>query len=608
MHYKRNLTLLFVILTGLVFGQDSRSLPDTDLAPFYHGVASGDPLEDRVIIWTKVSPDEPLDEIEVQWRMALDTAMTEVVANGSFVTDANRDYTVKVDVEALDPNTFYYYDFNALGAFSLRGRTKTLPAETDQIRLAVMSCSNYEYGYFNAYKYLAERNDIDLVLHLGDYIYEYETGGYSAFIDGRNHEPEEETISLDDYRTRYSHYRLDPDLRAAHQQYPWVTVWDDHESANDAWKDGAQNHDDSEGPWGERLANSKQAYYEWLPVRGNPDQPLFRSFDLGGLVKLAMLDTRIHGRDEQVGATSPEISSPDRTLLGEDQKTWLDEEISGSDATWNVLGQQVMVAPLEILGNPLNPDQWDGYLADRNWLYDLLQTEAPGQAVVLTGDIHTAWANEIPLANYDHSAQTGSAGVEFVVSSVTSPGIDGIPAGLVTQTNPHVQWVNLEEHGFCVIEFTPDKVQGDWIFVNELNAQGGGFSVGASYESANGTPFFAESAVPLADFTFDKPLAPACPISNSVAVHEVPRDLMVTSVWPNPFTEAVQVQFGLNRASEVEVTLFDLNGRVVHQEQLGVFNRGLQYLELRFADLVSGTYILQLVAGETRVSRRIIRR
>lgn len=602
------LIALLTICSTNSYAQDSRALPDGDLAPFYHGVASGDPLEDRVIIWTKVTPDDPLDEIEVQWRMALDTSMTQIVASGTFITDADRDYTVKVDAEGLEPNTFYYYDFNALGAFSLRGRTKTLPETTEQIRLAVMSCSNYEYGYFNAYKYLSERNDIDLVLHLGDYIYEYEVGGYSAFIDGRTHEPEDETISLDDYRTRYSHYRLDPDLRAAHQQYPWVTVWDDHESANDAWKDGAQNHDDTEGPWDDRLANSKQAYYEWLPVRGTPDQPLFRSFDIGGLINLAMLDTRIHGRDEQVGATSQEISSPDRTLLGEDQKTWLASEISNSEATWNVLGQQVMVAPLEIFGNPLNPDQWDGYLADRNWLYDLMQTQSLGQSVVLTGDIHTAWANEIPLANYDHDAQTGSAGVEFVVTSVTSPGIDGIPSGIVTQTNPHVQWVDLEEHGFCVIEFTPEKVQGDWIFVNDLLSQGGGFFVGASYEAANGTPFFSESAGPLADFAFEEPLAPACPINNSVAVEEMKRDIMVTSVWPNPFNESIQVQFGVTTEAPIEVTLFDLNGRIIHSEQLGAFNQGLQYLELRFPELAPGAYVLQLSAGNTRVSRRIIRR
>jgi alkaline phosphatase D len=239
----------------MLVAQSTRSLPDEELFPFYHGVASGDPLEDRVIIWTRVTPVEAKDNVEVAWRMATDTGMVNIVAEGVFDTNLGRDFTVKVDVENLNPGTWYYYDFMALDNYSLRGRTRTLPSgDVDHLRFAVASCSNYEHGYFNAYKHIAFRNDLQAVLHLGDYQYEYQVGGYSAFIEGRQNEPANETITLEDYRIRHSHYKLDEDLRAAHQQYPWFTVWDDHEFANNAWVGGAENHDAGEGLWSDRKA------------------------------------------------------------------------------------------------------------------------------------------------------------------------------------------------------------------------------------------------------------------------------------------------------------------------------------------------------------------
>ena len=239
-------------------------------APFYHGVASGDPLQDRVIIWTRVTPDtSTTGNIQVDWKIALDTNFTQVINSGTTYTNDSVDYTVKVDVTGLQPGTWYYYEFNALGKNSLIGRTKTTPVgDVDSVRFAIVSGSHFEHGYYNAYEMITERNDIDAVLHLGDYIYEYAAGGGYTTDTVRKHEPENEILTLGDYRIRYSQYHLDPQLRGLHQQYPWITVWDDHETANNSWTGGAENHDSlTEGSWAAREAAGTRAYFEWMPIR-----------------------------------------------------------------------------------------------------------------------------------------------------------------------------------------------------------------------------------------------------------------------------------------------------------------------------------------------------
>ncbi|MTI21611.1 T9SS type A sorting domain-containing protein [Fulvivirga sp. RKSG066] len=281
--------------------QNLDSYFDPALKPFYHGVASGDPLQNRVIIWTRVTPESD-GTIPVSWRVATDPNMTNVVNNGVYYTDASKDYTVKVDVGGLLSATTYYYDFNALGATSITGRTRTAPeGDINQLRFAVVSCSNYQDGYFNAYERISERNDIDALIHLGDYIYEYEAGGYGYSEDvNRGHIPENEIISLMDYRIRYSYYRLDPQLRKAHQQLPFITIWDDHEFANNAYMDGAENHQSNEGEWNARKNNAYQAYFEWMPIRSTEDpNRIYRKINYGNLMDLILLDTRVEGREKQ---------------------------------------------------------------------------------------------------------------------------------------------------------------------------------------------------------------------------------------------------------------------------------------------------------------------
>ena len=286
---------------------------DSIYEPFYHGVASGDPLPGRVIIWTRVTPDtSTVDSIAVSWRIGTDTNITQVINSGITYTSSDIDYTVKVDVSGLQPDTWYYYSFTAFGKNSLTGRTKTAPTgDTDSLRFAVVSCSSYEHGFFNAYERIASRNDIDAVLHLGDYIYEYQAGSYSNFITDRDYEPSNEILSLSDYRIRFSHYHLDPDLRYLHQQYPWINVWDDHETANNSWTDGADNHTTlTEGSWTDRKSAAVQAYFEWLPIRlPDPadDQRIYRNFNFGDLLDIHMLDTRLEGRAEQLTFGSPAL-------------------------------------------------------------------------------------------------------------------------------------------------------------------------------------------------------------------------------------------------------------------------------------------------------------
>ncbi|MFM7144643.1 MAG: alkaline phosphatase D family protein [Alphaproteobacteria bacterium] len=467
---------------------DTSSGYDGPLGPenlFEHGVASGDPLADAVVLWTRVSPAAP-GPVEVSWWVAGDPEGRGVVARGRVATDASRDHTVKLDATGLRPGTTYWYGFEALGRRSPTGRTRTAPVGgVERLRFGVVSCSFYAAGWFHAYRSLADRDDLDLVLHLGDYIYEY---GYDGV---RPVEPRREIVTLEDYRTRYSQYRRDPDLQRLHGLQPFVTVWDDHESANNSWRGGAQNHDPAtEGSWEERRAAAARAYSEWMPIRDQEDGRIFRSFRFGDLVDLVMLDTRIWGRDEQTGTTgNPLVRDPSRQLLGADQEAWLVDRLRESTARWRIVAQQVMMAPLKVVpgaesaggGTTLNPDQWDGYVAARKRFLDAVRRENPSNLVVLTGDIHTSWANEIAEdpndpAAYDPATGRGAAGVEFVATSVTSPGIPGIDNALVPTVkaaNPHIKWADLQHRGYVVVDVTPERTQGAWFHFDRVDVPEG---------------------------------------------------------------------------------------------------------------------------------------
>lgn len=532
-------------LQGCLSSSGSSNRAEPDAAPvlrqvaFRHGVASGDPLADRIMIWTRVTPlDSQTDDIAIQWEVAADDRFTELLHSGTTRTASARDYTVKIDVQNLEPGKRYHYRFVSNGVTSAAGSMRTLPASgVSRVRLAVLSCSNYPAGYFHVYAAAAREADIDAVVHLGDYIYEYAMGGYAtedAEALGRALPADNnvETITLADYRRRYALYRTDADLQALHAAAPMIAVWDDHEITNDAWRDGAQNHNEGEGDFAERKLAALQAYFEWMPIRPadpNDELTIYRSFDFGDLVSLHMLDTRIIGRDEQLSygtymsesgfdaqAFAADSSDSGRTLLGQAQMDWLQARLANSTSTWQVLGQQVlmgrMLLPAELLSSLTNPDAdlvrrftelvqikmrmdmsdptltqaeiarietvvpynldaWDGYAYEREVLLGLSRS-LDKNLVVLAGDTHNAWASD--LETLDGSA----VGVEFATASVTSPGLESylaVPPEAIGQTEQVIstlvnplRYLNANQRGYLIVTFTDEQAQADWRFVNTV--------------------------------------------------------------------------------------------------------------------------------------------
>jgi phosphodiesterase/alkaline phosphatase D-like protein len=502
---------------------------------FGYGVASGDPTGDAVIIWTRATPKpkHPNDPVAtpgsglggpvlVLWEVATDEHFRHVARRGLLLTSARSDHTVKVDVAGLRPYTRYWYRFKAEGETSPVGRTRTAgdePHRVHALRFGLVSCSNYTGGYFGAYRALAARDDIDFVLHVGDYIYEYGNGadryGPAALAGVRDGVPATETIDLQGYRLRHALHKADPDLQQAHLNHPWITIFDDHEVANNAWNTGAENHQPAtEGSFTTRRHEAYQAYLEWMPFR-LPEQHLvphqgtrfFKLFSFGALGDLSVLETR-QNRSQQIDVTGFTVSGggfiptgippvdaaladPARNLPEPEQLDWLKYTTSRPGRQWHLIGNQVVLAPVRfpgaVLGAPanltlLNSDQWDGYQADQAELLTHLggQPAANGDAVVLTGDIHSSWANDLPV---DRTAPSYvSAGVEFVCPSVTSDGFyevvkaalpAGTPAGTVVGTtrgiagavaaaNPWVRYLDGVGHGFTLIDVTPDRVQADY--------------------------------------------------------------------------------------------------------------------------------------------------
>lgn len=603
---KTNLLLLiFICIVSLSFGQQRNQLKSNQ-APFFHGVASGDPLNDRVIIWTRITPEEiNNDSIPVNWRIATDTSMSNIVNSGVYKTHQERDYTVKIDVLGLNPSTCYYYDFNINQDYSIRGRAITADlGDNENVRFAVVSCSNYEYGYFNVYNALAERNDVNAVLHLGDYIYEYAAGGYSANIAGRTHEPTHEIVTLDDYRLRYSHYRLDNDLQRVHQQYPFICVWDDHESANDSWVNGAENHDAAtQGNWIDRKNNAKKAYFEWLPIRENAlDSLIYRKIEYGDLVNLFMLDTRLEGRDEQVGATSSDLNDTTRTLLGGTQLNWLKSELLGSQAQWNILGQQVMMAPLKVFGTTLNTDQWDGYPLEREEILNYIVDNNIENVVVLTGDIHTSWANDLPMAGYNASTGANSGAVEFVTTSVTSPGFPiAFGVGLIQSLNNHIKWAELTKKGYIILDIDKDRTQSEWYFMDDVNAPNTTNSFAKAYYVNDLERHLRVGSTP----SFASNLCIPAPLLN--LEEQSLETLQLFGVYPNPFNSYFILHMGAAQHQIVTVKMYDLNGReVFHQANVPVVG-GSEYLKVLTEGLESGMYSLVITTPTSLMAHKIVK-
>lgn len=419
---------------------------------FEHGVASGDPLTDAVVLWTKVSPDGAPDTLDVFVEVSEDPTFATRVAAATYSATAATWYCLKVDLTDLSPGTTYYYRFSALGRTSPVGRTRTLPqGPTAHLRLAACSCSNYAFGWFHTYHYMAQRADLDLVLHLGDYIYEYATDEYGT---ARPCEPPTEIVTLEDYRLRYSQYRRDADLQDAHRQHPWVVVWDDHEFTNDPEFDGtgAENHQPAtEGVWADRVAVAIQVYDEWMPTRVADPRKLWRTFDLGDLVRVAVVDIKY--------PLVNDLGEPTRTRLGEAQHAWLDATIAATTQPWLVLAQaQSFTDKQSAEGN--RGSAWGGLNGSRRRVLDAVNAAQIPNFVVLTGDTHRTRAVDITedaLGAYDPATGAASEGVEFETGSISSIGGPDKVSDL-----PNHFWAEGVYRHYLVLDITPDRLQADW--------------------------------------------------------------------------------------------------------------------------------------------------
>lgn len=517
---------------------------DDDAAPparFDFGVASGDPLADRVVLWTHAAPANSQSAVSLTWEVARDAGFTQVVSSGQVEATAAAGFTAKVDATGLSAGQSYYYRFREGSNNSPVGRTRTLPASgVGSVKMAVFSCANYPAGFFHAYSE-AVNQGAEYAVHLGDYIYEYPANGYAsqdAVALGRVSSPANECFTLADYRARYAQYRSDPDLKRLHASLPLIAVWDDHEIANDAYVTGAENHTEgAEGAFADRVAAALKVWHEWMPIR-TPDmtdlRQIYRSFDFGSLLSLHMLETRLLGRDKGIGlpdlvnpatqaAALASLSSTSRQMMGTTQQTWLQQQMAASSATWQVLGQQVLMArmafPVSILlaldpsntdpvaqaaglqditdyitakNTPaglrtptqvalldpaINPqlgynlDAWDGYPVAREVL--LVTANTLGKRLVaLAGDTHNAWHSDLTLIGGT------KVGEEFATPGVSSPGLEEYlsaispvqAAGIFTGVIDTLNYADTARRGFLLMTFTPTAATGDWYFVNTVKS------------------------------------------------------------------------------------------------------------------------------------------
>lgn len=499
-------------------------------AAFMHGVASGDPDANSVVLWTRVSGSA--GNVNVDWFVASDPDFQNIVSSGSTNTGAHRDHTVKVIAGDLAAGRDYFYRFATNGMQSPAGRTKTLPAgRVDELVIAVTSCSNYQFGFFNAYEAIAEDPAVDIVVHLGDYIYEYDENSYGGPIGqriGRTHSPRHEMVSLADYRQRHAQYKADENSKAMHARHPLVATWDDHETTNNPWTGGAQNHQPDEGSWLVRRDASLQAYYEWMPVRepgpGGSREALWRHYRFGDLVSLITLESRHTARSEQIEIadyqeelTSPEkakefyenvVGDEQRKLLSDDMEEFLRVELAESVESgrrWRVIANQTILAEvtapklagdavfektretlddssrglldsLTAFGNlelAANMDAWDGYPAARERFYRIADEADARDLLVITGDTHIFWQNSLA----DNSGTP--MGVELGTSAVTSPrGFYQLGAEatvrfdqLTAEQNGSVEWMDGRYRGYVRLTLNRTDASAEFITVSDIESR-----------------------------------------------------------------------------------------------------------------------------------------
>jgi alkaline phosphatase D len=473
--------------------------------PFALGVASGDPTSTSVVLWTRLAP-RPLEpeggmdglRTVVTWELAADEQFTQIVKQGRVTAAPELSYSVHVDVTGLEADRWYWYRFQVGQATSPVGRTRTTPraGALNPMTFAVASCQRYEHGYFTAYEHMAAES-LDLVVHLGDYIYEY-----AGITDKVRTHPGREIRSLDDYRLRYAIYKSDALLQRAHHLAPWVVTWDDHEVDNNYAALVGENGFESDEQMRWRRAAAYQAWWEHMPVRvprarSWADLTITRSIDWGSLAKFWVLDTRQYRSDQACGDGTKDTpcgdwADPARTLLGAEQERWLFDGLARDSARWQVLANQVMMAPFDVASGATtrwSMDQWGGYPFARQRLMDAIAATARGRTVTITGDIHSSWVNE--LRQDASRPDSPSVGVEFVGTSIASEG-DGSDAweGVNDATraqNPQMKW-HSARRGYLVCAVTPAEWRTAYRIVPQISTPGMAVQTGSQWRVAHGRP------------------------------------------------------------------------------------------------------------------------
>ncbi len=471
--------------------------------PFGLGVASGDPLPDSVVLWTRLAPDPlngggmPLVNVPIQWQVATDENMRRVVRRGTAIATSELAHSVRVIVGGLQPGRPYWYQFKVANQYSPIGRTRTAPAlgrPIDQLKFAFASCQDWQNGFYPAFRHMAEE-DLDFVVHLGDYIYEY-----GRNPDGPRQHNGPEIVSLTDYRNRYALYRTDPNLQAAHAAFPWIVTWDDHEVDNN-YADDVPEDDQSQQAFLQRRAAAYRAYYEHMPLRSfatpsGPDMQIYRRLTFGNLAEINVLDTRQYRSDQPcgdgLGPRCPEALAPNATMTGSKQEQWLFDGLSRSGSRWNIIAQQTMVAQYDFDPQPdsdlFNLDQWDGYVAARNRLLDFLQQRQPSNPVVITGDIHSSWVHDLKADFNNPSSAT--VGTEFVGTSISSdfPAQFIAPVTAALPANPHTKFFDGAFRGYVRCRLTGDRWQSDYRVVSSILDPDAPVSTLAAFVVEDGQP------------------------------------------------------------------------------------------------------------------------
>jgi alkaline phosphatase D len=471
--------------------------------PFTLGVASGDPLPHSVVLWTRLAPDPlngggmPPKNVVVCWKIALDENMTKVVQSGQTLAIPDFAHSVHVDVQGLEPNRWYWYQFRAGNELSPIGRTRTAPAlnsHIEKLNFAFASCQDWQNGYYTAYRHMADE-DIDLVVHLGDYIYEYgpETAGT------RQHNSPE-IVTLNDYRNRHALYKSDPNLQAVHAAFPWIVTWDDHEVENN-YANLIPEENQSQKAFVQRRANAYKAYYEHMPLRlsslpNGADMQLYRRLSFGNLAEFNVLDTRQYRTDQPCDdGLKPrclQAFDENTTMTGTEQEKWLFQGLDKSAACWNIIAQQTMLAEYDFDPRPeiglFNVDQWDGYVAARQRLLNFLNQRRPSNPVVITGDIHSSWVHDLKLDFNNPSSAT--VGTEFVGTSITSdfPTSFIAPVQAALSDNPHTIFFDGAFRGYVRCQLTHKQWRSDYRAVSSIVDPNASMRTLASFVVQNGQP------------------------------------------------------------------------------------------------------------------------